>query len=121
MLAGALTPVAWGSQAHACLCRWEDPGWMLGPALTHGVTALLHGPNGAPSLHAAAQSPTLLQILKRQRPQGQNWSPGRDGRGSGGPSGVGAGMGRVCVQNTHAVARGEDWLEEVVQEAIQVP
>lgn len=30
-------------------------------------------------------------------------------------------MGWVCVQNTHAVARGEDWLEEVVQEAIQVP
>ena len=36
-------------------------------------------------------------------------------------SGAGAGGGRVCVQNTHAAAWGEDRLEEVVQEAVQTP
>lgn len=42
---------------------------MLSPALTHGIAALLHGPHGAPSLHAATQSPALLQILKGQKSQ----------------------------------------------------
>ena len=45
------------------------PRMGLSPALTHGVAALLHGPHGTPSLHAATQSPALLQILRRQRSQ----------------------------------------------------
>lgn len=88
---------------------------MLSPALTHGVAALLHGPNGASPLHAAAQSPALLQILKGQRPQAMEselepWERGAEADG-----------GQVCEQNTHAVAPGEDRLEEVVQEAVQGP
>ena len=46
-----------------------NPGWVLGFTLTHRVASLMHGPHGAPSLHAAAQSPALLQVLKGQRSQ----------------------------------------------------
>lgn len=58
-----------GIPGHACLCCWAGRPWVLSPALTHGIAALLHGPHGAPSLHAATQSPALLQILKGQKSQ----------------------------------------------------
>lgn len=76
-----------------------DPGGVLGPALTHGVAALLHGPNGAPSLHSAPQSPALLQILKGQRPQVMHGvrarALGEIRRAAEAPVGQG-GVGRVC-------------------------
>lgn len=58
-----------------CCGAGETLEWMLGPALTHGVAALPHGPHGAPSLQAAAQSPGLLQILKGPRPQAKESEP----------------------------------------------
>lgn len=92
-----------------------DPGWVSGPTLTHGVAALLHGPDGAPSFHSAAQSPSLLQILKRQKPQviGSELERWESWEGLQSPSGVGARVGRrVC--DSHPEAWREDWLEEVV-------
>lgn len=86
----------------------EDPGWVPGPTLTHGVAAWLHGPHGTPSLHAASQSPALLQILKGQRSQvtGSELEPWERWRGSRDCSQVGAGMGcGVCAGHLHCCPR----------------
>lgn len=97
---GALTPATWGVPGRACYAaRPGDPEWVLGPALTHGVAALLHGPNGASSLHAATQSPALFQILKGQKPYvtGPQLEPWGRGKGSRGPRGAGTGQDGGCA------------------------
>lgn len=65
------------------------------PSLTHGVP-LLRGPNSAPSLHAAAQSPALFQILKGQWSQVRARAL-RKMEGAAETLGVGAGVCRGCA------------------------
>lgn len=61
---------------------------------------MLHGSDGAPTLHSAVQSPALLQILKGQKSQviGSELETWERWEGQQSPSGVGAGAGwGVCV------------------------